>query len=155
MNWEIAATIAELIGAVGVVASLIYLAMQIRQNTKVARAETTKDLYLASRAAILEIASNDELTKIWADIRNFESEDAARRYAFYQSFFRLYELQFNLASQDLLDESIARSYQLVIRMFAATDYFAAYWGIARAEFNETFVEYVDEQYSAVQAAAAS
>jgi len=51
----------------------------------------------------LQIASNDELTKIRTDIRNFESEDIARRYAFYQSFFRLYELQYHLAGRDLLD----------------------------------------------------
>jgi len=64
MNWIAIATIAEIIGAAGVIASLIYLAVQIRQSTKVTRAETTKDLYLASRAAILEIAANDELTKV-------------------------------------------------------------------------------------------
>ena len=64
MNWTAIATIAEIIGAAGVIASLIYLAVQIRQSTKVTRAETTKDLYLASRAAILEIAANDELTKV-------------------------------------------------------------------------------------------
>ena len=40
MNWEAIATIAEIVGAVGVIASLIYLAAQIRQSTKVSRAET-------------------------------------------------------------------------------------------------------------------
>ena len=147
MSWEIVSTIAELIGALGVIASLIYLASQIRQSTKVARAETTKDLYLASRAAIMELAANDELAKIWTDIRQFESVDIARRYAFYQSFFRLYELQFNLASQDLLDDSIARSYTLIIRMFTKTIYFADYWAKARVEFNEEFAAYVDEQFA--------
>jgi len=147
MSWEIVSTIAELVGALGVIASLIYLASQIRQSTKVARAETTKDLYLASRAAIMELAANDELAKIWTDIRQFESVDIARRYAFYQSFFRLYELQFNLASQDLLDDSIARSYTLIIRMFTKTIYFADYWAKARVEFNEEFAAYVDEQFA--------
>jgi len=149
MNWTAIATIAEIIGAAGVIASLIYLAVQIRQSTKVARAETTKDLYLASRAAILEIAANDELTKIWTDIRNFESEGIARRYAFYQSFFRLYELQFNLAGQGLLDKDIAQSYMLVIRMFAGTEYFPDYWQKARREFNDAFATYVDEQIKIV------
>ena len=101
MNWEAIGTIAEIVGAAGVIASLLYLAIQIRQSTKVARAETTKDLYLASRDAILQIASNDELAKIWARIRQFESEDIGRQYAFYQSFFRLYELQYHLAEQGI------------------------------------------------------
>jgi len=149
VNWEAVATIAEIVGAAGVIASLIYLAVQIRQSTKVARAETTKDLYLASRSAILEIAANNELTKIWADIREFENEDAARRYAFYQSFFRLYELQFNLASHGLLDKDIAQSYMLVIRMFAQTKYFPDYWQKARGEFNDAFANYVDKQIQIV------
>jgi hypothetical protein len=151
VNWEAVGTIAEIIGAVGVIASLLYLAVQIRQSTKVSRAETRKDLYLASRDAILQIASNDELAKIWTDIRNFESEDIARRYAFYQSFFRLYELQYHLAEQDLLDNDIAQSYTLIIRMFARTEFFAEYWSKARGEFNEKFVHYVEQQVDIVTA----
>lgn len=150
MDWDAVSTIAEIVGAIGVILSLIYLALQIRQNTKVARAETTKDLYLASREAILEIAANDELAKIWTEIRNFENIDAARRYAFYQSFFRLYELQFNLSGQNLLDEGIAQSYMLIIRMFAGTEYFTDYWAVARHEFNDEFTAYVDDQVSVVQ-----
>ena len=34
MNWEAIGTIAELIGAIAVVVSLVYLAVQIRQNTR-------------------------------------------------------------------------------------------------------------------------
>ena len=101
----------------------------------------------------MAIASNDHLAKIWTEIRNFESEDEARRYAFYQSFFRLYELQFNLANQGLLDESIAGSYELIIRMFAGTSYFPAYWERAHGEFNDEFATYVDDQFALVLAEA--
>ena len=152
MNWEAAATIAEIVGAAGVIASLIYLAVQVRLSTKVSRAEITKDLYLASRTAIMEIASNESLAKISADIRQFESVELMRRNMFYQSFFRLYELQYNLANHGLLDEDIARSYSLIIQMWAKTIYFDDYWNRHRGEFNETFAEYVDKQIAAVAAA---
>jgi len=148
MNWEAAATIAEIVGAVGVIASLIYLAIQIRLSTKVSRAEITKDLYLASRTAIMDIASNEELARISADIRQFESVDLIRRNMFYQSFFRLYELQHNLANHGLLDEGIARSYSLIIQMWAKTIYFNDYWSRHRGEINEEFVEYVEKQVEA-------
>jgi hypothetical protein len=151
MNWEAAATIAEIVGAAGVIASLIYLAVQVRLGTKVSRAEITKDLYLASRAAIMDIASNESLATISADIRQFESVELMRRNMFYQSFFRLYELQYNLANHGLLDEDIARSYSLIIQMWAKTIYFDDYWNRHRGEFNETFAEYVDKQIEAVTA----
>ncbi|HUE77864.1 MAG TPA: hypothetical protein VMM83_07985 [Longimicrobiales bacterium] len=145
MNWDAIGAIGEIVGAAAVVVTLFYLARQIRQNTRMARAEMTKDLYLASRAAIMNVTSNDRLAEIWADIRPFEDEAAARRHTFYQSFFRLYELQFNLAKQGLLDESLAKSYVLVIRMFARTRHFEAYWSGARKEFHQDFADYVDEQ----------
>ncbi len=149
MNWAAASTIAEVVGAGGVIASLVYLAIQIRQSTKVSRAEMTKDLYLASRTAIMDIASNESLAKISAEIRQFESTDLMRRNMFYQSFFRLYELQYNLKSQDLLDDDIARSYALIIQMWAKTIYFEDYWTRHRGEFNEPFAAYVDEQIKLV------
>lgn len=154
MNWEAASTIAEIVGASGVIASLIYLAVQIRQSTKVSRAEMTKDLYLASRTAIMDIASNDALAKISTEIRQFENEDVMRRNMFYQSFFRLYELQYNLKSQGLLDDDIARSYALIIQMWAKTIYFDEYWTRHRGEFNESFAAYVDEQLAIAQASSA-
>ncbi|NCF16180.1 MAG: hypothetical protein GWP62_12770 [Gammaproteobacteria bacterium] len=46
-------------------------------------AEMTKDLYLASRTAIMDIASNDVLAKISTEVRQFENEDLMRRNMFY------------------------------------------------------------------------
>jgi len=149
VNWDAIGAIGEVVGAIAVVATLFYLAVQIRQNTRMSRASMTKDLLLASRSAIMDLTSNDKLAEIWAEVRDdFESADAARRYTFYQSFFRLYELQFNLSNQGLLDQSIAASYELVIRMFTQTKHFDQYWHIARSQFHKDFAEYVDSQREA-------
>lgn len=40
MNWEALGAVAEPIGALGVIATLAYLAVQIRQNTRAVRAQT-------------------------------------------------------------------------------------------------------------------
>ena len=151
VNWEAVGAMGEIIGAVVVVITLVYVASEIRQNTRMARAEMTKDLLLASQTAIMELASNDRLAELYADIRPFEDEASARRHTFYQSFFRLYELQFNLAEQGLVAEDVATSYELVIRMWAQTRHFDAYWSVARDEFHEDFVAYVDEQIRATRA----
>jgi integral membrane sensor domain MASE1 len=151
MNWEAIGALGEIVGALAVVATLFYLAQQIRHNTRMARAEMTKDLYLASRTAIMDIASSDRLSQIWADIRPFADDAAANRHTFYQSFFRLYELQFNLAKQGLVDETLAASYVLVIRMWAKTRHFDAYWAGARQEFHDDFASYVDRQIEVARA----
>ena len=40
MNWEAISTIAEIVGAGGVIASLIYLAVQVRQSMEAIEANT-------------------------------------------------------------------------------------------------------------------
>lgn len=137
--------IVEIIGATGVIASLIYLSIQIKQSNKVARAEITKDLYLASRQAIMNIATDEHLGKIYTELKNFESEELGRRHAFYQSFFRLYELQHILNKQGLLEENMSTSYALIIRWFSRTQWFTEYWSNAQKEFNPDFRNYVEDQ----------
>lgn len=149
MDWEAIGAIGEILGALAVVATLFYLASQIRQSTRVARADMTKDLYLASREAILEISASPSLGETWMEIMEFDDEGESRRFTFYQSFFRLYELQFNLAGQDLLNEGIAQSYDLMIRAFAGTKHFAEYWERAKPQFHEEFSRYVSEQHRIV------
>jgi len=43
MNWDALAAIAELVGALGVIATLVYLTIQIRQNTKSTNASMFQD----------------------------------------------------------------------------------------------------------------
>ena len=151
MNWEAIGAIGEVVGGIAVVVTLVYLAIQIRQNTHMSRASMTKDLMLASRAAIMGNASNDSLARIWAEIRDdFDDPEAARRYSFYQSYFRLYELQFNLSKQGLMDEAVSTSYEFVIRMFTQTKHFDQYWSVARSQFHEDFAAYVESQRSAAR-----
>ncbi len=40
MNWEAIGAVGEIVGALAVVLSLIYLAIQVRQNSNMARAES-------------------------------------------------------------------------------------------------------------------
>jgi len=93
----------------------------------------------------MDIASNDALARICTDVRQFDNEELMRRNMFYQSFFRLYELQYNLKNQGLLDDDIARSYALIIQMWAGTVHFDDYWSRHRGEFNERFADYVGQQ----------
>jgi len=137
-------SIGEFVAAIATIATLAYLAFQIRQNTKVARAELTKDLFLASRSALLETASNESLAKIATETSGREDVEAVRKYEFVNSFFRLYELYFNLSREGLLDRSIGESYEKVMRIFARSDYFASWWAEARrVEYQGDFAAHVD------------
>ena len=76
--------------------------------------------------------------------------EAFRAYQLTNSFFRLYELYFNLAQQGLLDESIGASYEKVIRLLVRSESFPAWWKEAKeAEYQGAFVTHIDATVSKV------
>lgn len=147
-------SVGEFVAAIATLVTLAYLAFQIRQNTRVSRAELTKDLFLASRTALLDIAASESLARLAAPQLDGEAEiEAFRAYQLTNSFFRLYELYFNLAQQDLLDASIGASYEKVIRLFVKSESFSAWWREAReAEYQGAFATHIDEIVSEVSTA---
>ena len=48
MNWEAAGALGEILGAIGVILTLVYLAIQIKRNTAALRVNAMQDLSQAS-----------------------------------------------------------------------------------------------------------
>ena len=63
MNIELINAWAQLIAAVGVIASLFYLAAQVRQNTRSSRAVVVDGLARSMHDLAITIAQNDELLR--------------------------------------------------------------------------------------------
>ena len=61
MNWEAIGAIAELLGAAGVIVSLLYLATQIRQNTRSVRMTSHHGLMSEFRATARALTQDPEL----------------------------------------------------------------------------------------------
>ena len=64
MNWEAISAIAGLLGAIGVIITLIYLSVQIKQNNKQLRGEATASVYEYSRTLTEMLSANPKLYKI-------------------------------------------------------------------------------------------
>ena len=62
INWDAVGAIGEVVGAFGVIATLIYLAMQIRQNTQVTRAATAQQMTNNWVQVNLEMSRNTAVT---------------------------------------------------------------------------------------------
>jgi len=61
MNWDAVGAIGELISGVVVVATLIYLARQMKQNTEATQAQTTASVALEMEQSLLVLAQNSDL----------------------------------------------------------------------------------------------
>ena len=65
MNWEAIGAVGELVGAAGVIATLGYLAFQIRQNTRQMQASVANASARALRDARRSVYESAEVTEIW------------------------------------------------------------------------------------------
>lgn len=78
LNWDAVGATAELVAALGVIVSLLYLATQIRQNTASVRASTYQDFIRESadttRLAFMDQEFLDEVTPLLGGERGLDSE---------------------------------------------------------------------------------
>lgn len=74
MNWDALGAIAELVGAVAVVASLLYLAVQVRASTRASSVEAKLESARLLNDFIDSLIQNPELNALWLQGRkNIES----------------------------------------------------------------------------------
>ena len=65
MNWEAVGAVGEILGAAGVIATLAYLAMQIRQNTRQTQASVAHTSAKALQDTRRSVYESAEVTEIW------------------------------------------------------------------------------------------
>ncbi len=73
MNWEAVSAIAEVVGVIAIVVSLIYVSVQIRQNTKVARAATRQAIADSTESLGNDLLNNGEVAEIF--VKHFNGEE--------------------------------------------------------------------------------
>ena len=147
MNWDAIGAVAELTGAMGVIGSLIYLAVQIRQNTQSLRASAYDSItgHIAELNKL--IVSNAEVAAITDEgdqDRSSLSPDKRKRYdAFQSSRFRHYDNLHYQYQRGLLEESRWQPLQKALAYHLRKPGVVSSWEQYREIMNEEFAEYVD------------
>jgi hypothetical protein len=65
MNWDAIGAIGETVGAVAVVISLVYLAIQMRSQNRETRLSTINSSLTTWNSLMAMVAENSELADIW------------------------------------------------------------------------------------------
>ena len=89
MNWEAIGAIGEIVGAIAVVITLLYLASQTRQNTKATHAQATASVAAEMEKNMLSIANDGFLAEAYEKAINRErlSPQEAIRLGFWWAAF--------------------------------------------------------------------
>ncbi len=102
MNWEAIGATGEVLGAGAVLVTLIYLAAQVRQNVRIAKASIRESRTAASQTVLLAIRDEAELI---TKTKPLTEAEKLRVQQVYSAMFRDWEAYFYQREQGLLDES--------------------------------------------------
>ena len=148
VNWDAVGAVAEAMGALGVILTLLYLVRQINQNTAATRS-TAAAAYSEASLAIATILSRDVETnsRFYRYLENPEQltlEEQRHAQAIVSSYLHAMEQACDLYTEGALTEEKWQSRFKQIVWIAVTPGFALYWQQYSGVYAETFVGYVEE-----------
>ena len=147
MNWDALGAFAELVGAIGVVLSLVYLATQIRQSARAQRAATLQAFSEAITQAGNELARDEKLQLILSGMSEFRSlseEERFRVHLVLTGLFRRFENVVLQQDLDLVDPEVAAAFLKPVHAMASMPGVREWWTLWQGIFSPQFVEYVND-----------
>ena len=137
----------EFVAAIAVVASLIYLAMQIRQNTSVVLANTQQTLMDAVSALQASVSEHPDLPSLLIraneDPDSLSPEDSLRFEFFATRIFGQYETIFFFYGKGLMPLELWEPWDAGYSDFVQSPGFRKYWAEHSRHHHESFRGHVD------------
>lgn len=151
MNWTAVGAVGELLGGLVVIATLIYLAQQVRHSNRLARAEAYRFTLHRFSEISHEWAADGDKAELMAGIallgRRREDLSARQRaiagFEIY-SMLRLCAAVYHQEQLGILPESV---YEVMGEQVLGSPYMHDLWPIVRGEFPQDFRSFMERRYS--------
>ena len=148
INWEALGAIANLLTAIGVIATLIYLSIQIRQNTKAVRSSSIQNLVRSFSTTAQAVLENGYviplLLKANAGTDALTQEQRAQLHFWFIMTFQRFEGVYFQPDLGIVDAEVTdgfeRSHIAVLASKSAQEWRAN----SKEIFNSGFVSYVED-----------
>lgn len=149
MNWEAMGAVGEMVGAVGVIVSLVYLALQIRRNSNVTRSATRQAISETQIELSLRIAENPDLRaalgRWFGDTATIMQDDDLCDFNLGRAMLRAYENQYHQFKYGTLDAELWNAYSNGIKAILSSAKSRAWWALSRSHFSSDFVSFVERE----------
>ena len=146
MDWNAAGAIGEIVGAMAVVASLVYLALQIRGQNKESKIASMHEISVAHRdtlAAICDGVMAEVIDKAIDDFENLSRPDTFRMIGFVYRFFRVWEEAYFQHQAGRLDDRMWNPMQRQFSAYMTLTPFHKIWDLRSQYFDTEFREFVE------------
>ena len=149
VNWEAVSAIGQLVGALAVVVSLVYLAREVRSNARATRLESMRSLSDAINQYFKTCAEDADLAELWfRGIHDFQSMKGASLMRFsslMDYLFRIYEDMYYQHHEGQLDPRVWGGFEAIMRDFNAYPGIQAWWRSRSHWFSDQFRQFIAER----------
>ena len=150
MNWEAVGAIAELLGAIGVIISLVYLAIQIRQNTRSSRAATFQAVVSDAQRINALVIENEDIARLrrvgFVEPEKLNPDELVRFHRLLGTYFRFQDNLWQQRQNGTLDEDQYRGYFEVLRRLVAEPGAQLYWADNRDSYSSSFQSLMSKKF---------
>jgi len=137
--------IGEFIGAIAVVVTLIYLAIQMRQNTNVLKLNSARSVTEELQDAFSLLASNMDLAEIVVKASGHSSlhgAECVQYYSLSNNIVRVYENAFLQSRQGAINQAHWEGMTRMMIDYTSMAAFQQYWLDRKHWFSDDFQEYM-------------
>jgi len=154
MNLEQAAFIAELIGGLGVVLSLIYLASEVRRSTKQSQRDSMALLTTKRTEMMYQVTDNPELASIvWRCLAGSRvpAHEWARYSLYLSTTMVTIEMGFRKIWANEVDEVTAKTWVEGADFWFKYPGMRTWWKAGQIGYSDRFCAYIDQRLNIVEA----
>ena len=147
VDWDAVSAISQLIGSLAVVLSVLYLAVQVHQNTRVAKLAMQDAAATALRDVTKPLMENAELERIWRvgieDVSALSVEERARFFHAAYQFLKAFETIHFHHVYGMMDKDLFVGWHGLLRHYVFAPGMAQYWKLRPEVFSERFRNFVN------------
>ena len=148
MNWDAINAGSQLVSSVAVVLSVLYLGIQVRRSTRVAKVAAQDTAASALRDVTKPFMENAELARIWRagleDIKALSAEDQARFFHAAHQFLKALETIHFHYVYGLLDVQLWEGWRELLRHYVASPGLEYYMTMRGEVFSARFRKFISE-----------
>ena len=151
MDLSYYANLAEIIGTTAIVVSLIYVAVQIRQNTRATRLSAAQNISHELREVTASLANETETAELHLKgIANIDSLAPAEKHRFYillSALYRVYENAYYQNREGALDPYVWEGVigQLLITRHSSSSGYQTFWRDRKQIFSKKFQDFLENE----------
>ncbi len=148
MSFEQLGNIGDFLGGIAVIATLFYLSVQIRKQTREAKLSATRELAADFHATVAGLVHDKELLRVYlAGIHEYEAlqdDDRLQLSLWFVHMFRVMEQQYLHTTHGTMDPVYFRSVNKAFIELLSFPGVQEWWKLTRNMFDDQFCSHVED-----------